>query len=137
MKVFLNFSEFCTFTMTVIARCAFGMTIENFEEKGDTFIESAKKVFSPPSIKSPLIILPCEYETNGYNDVKLNIHIYFFYFVVVFPKLLSYFGEAMFSHKGFNFFIEILENMVKERAELNNVVKALIKTRKCIFSSDF
>ena len=48
--------------MTVIARCAFGMTIENFEEQGDTFIESAKKVFSPPSIKSPLIILPCKYE---------------------------------------------------------------------------
>ena len=54
-------SEFSAFTMDVIARCAFGMTIENLGEKDDPFIEKAKKVFSPPITKSPLIIIPCKY----------------------------------------------------------------------------
>ena len=45
--------------MDVIARCAFGMTIENLGEKDDPFMRNAKHVFSPPVGKSPFILLPC------------------------------------------------------------------------------
>ena len=46
--------------MDVIARCAFGMTIENLGDTDDEpFMRNAKKVFSPPLTKSPLMLIPC------------------------------------------------------------------------------
>jgi hypothetical protein len=45
--------------MDVIARCAFGMTIDNLGEKDDPFMTKAKVVFNPPANKSPLIMIPC------------------------------------------------------------------------------
>ena len=47
--------------MDVIARCAFGMTIENLGEKDDPFMNNAKKVFNPDVNKTPLILLPCKF----------------------------------------------------------------------------
>ena len=46
--------------MDVIARSAFGMTINNLGEKDDPFMKKAKDVFSPPANKSPIIIIPCK-----------------------------------------------------------------------------
>jgi hypothetical protein len=48
--------------MDVIARCAFGMAIDNLGEKDDPFMTKAKVLFSPPANKSPLILLPCNNE---------------------------------------------------------------------------
>ena len=53
-------SEFSAFTMDVIARCAFGMTIENLGGKDDPFMENAKAIFNPDANKTPLILLPCK-----------------------------------------------------------------------------
>ena len=53
--------QFSAFTMDVIARCAFGMTIENLGEKDDPFMRNAKYVFSPPVNKTPLILILCTY----------------------------------------------------------------------------
>ena len=46
--------------MDVIARCAFGMTINNLGEKGDPFMSNAKAIFNPDANKTPLILLPCK-----------------------------------------------------------------------------
>lgn len=47
--------------MDVIARCAFGMTIDNLGEKDDPFMKKAKAVFSPPVNKTPLILVLCRF----------------------------------------------------------------------------
>jgi len=85
-------AEFSAFTMDVIARCAFGMTIENLGGKDDPFMENAKVIFNPELSKTPLILLPFS-----------------------FPKLLSRFNEKIFFSKEFKFFTDVLENMVNER----------------------
>jgi hypothetical protein len=45
--------------MDVIARCAFGMTINNLGEKDDPFITNAKAIFNPAANKSPFILIAC------------------------------------------------------------------------------
>ena len=57
----LMHSEFSAFTMDVIARCAFGMTIENLGGKDDPFMNNAKVIFNPYANKTPLILLPCKW----------------------------------------------------------------------------
>lgn len=44
--------------MDVIAKCAFGMTIDSLGNPDDPFMKNAKKVFIAPLTKSPLILLP-------------------------------------------------------------------------------
>ena len=51
--------QFGAFTMGVIARCAFGMTIPDLGAKDDPFMENAKNVFNPPINKTPLTAIPC------------------------------------------------------------------------------
>ena len=58
----LMHSEFSAFTMDVIARCAFGMTIENLGGKDDPFMNNAKVIFNPYANKTPLILLPCKFK---------------------------------------------------------------------------
>jgi hypothetical protein len=60
--------------MDVIARCAFGMTIENLGEKDDPFMNNAKKVFNPDVNKTPLILLPCKF---FFNEIAKYFIAYF------------------------------------------------------------
>lgn len=53
--------QFSAFTMDVIARCAFGMTIDSLGTKDDPFMRNAKVVFSPPVNKTPLILALCKF----------------------------------------------------------------------------
>jgi hypothetical protein len=46
--------------MDVIARCAFGMTIDSLGEKDDPFMTKAKAIFNPRVNKTPLAVIPCE-----------------------------------------------------------------------------
>ena len=46
--------------MDVIARCAFGMTIDNLGEKDDPFMTKAKAIFNPPVNRTPLAVIPCK-----------------------------------------------------------------------------
>ena len=57
--------------MDVIARCAFGMTIDNLGEKDDPFMRNAKIVFSPPVNKTPLILVLRKFSLNYYNPLFL------------------------------------------------------------------
>jgi len=47
--------------MDVIARCAFGLTIDTLGEKDDPFVANAKHIFHAPANKTPLILLPSIY----------------------------------------------------------------------------
>lgn len=62
--------QFDAFSMDVITRSAFGMTIKNLGEEDDLFMKKAKAVVNSPVNKSPLIIIPCQYGTIGFYDVK-------------------------------------------------------------------
>ena len=46
--------------MSVIAKCAFGMTINNLGAEDDPFIAKAKVLFDPQQAKSPAIMLMCK-----------------------------------------------------------------------------
>nr|CAH0104368.1 unnamed protein product [Daphnia galeata] len=84
--------QFSAFTMDVIARCAFGMTIDNLGEKDDPFMTKAKAIFNPPVNRTPLAVIP-----------------------FIYPKLISILGERVFLTEGFQFFIKLLENLIQER----------------------
>jgi len=87
---------FSTFTMNVISKCAFGMTIENLGEKDDPFMANAVKVFNAPLAKTPLILIP-----------------------FAFPKLSVLLGDRVIVTKEFSFFMDLLVNVTKERAQAN------------------
>lgn len=55
------YSQFSAFTMDVIARCVFGMTIDNIGENDDPFVAKAKDMFNFPASKSPAILLAREF----------------------------------------------------------------------------
>ena len=43
--------------------------------------------------------------------------------LVVFPKLMYFFGERIFGSEGFNFFIRILQDLVNQRADSTEVTR--------------
>jgi cytochrome P450 family 3 subfamily A len=48
--------------MDAIARCAFGMKIDNLGEKDDPFMAMAKAIFNPPVNKTPLAVIHCKFQ---------------------------------------------------------------------------
>ena len=42
---------------------------------------------------------------------------------VIYPKLISILGERVFLTEGFQFFIKLLENLIKERNMSKQVIK--------------
>jgi cytochrome P450 len=86
--------QFSAFTMDVIARCAFGMKIDNLGEKDDEFMRRAQAVFSPPANRSPIVMLP---------------------FAI--PRLMQYLGERIFFSEDFKFFTDLMENLILERSQ--------------------
>jgi len=58
---FLLNSEISVLTMAIIAKCAFGMTIQDLGGKDDPFIKNAKKLVDPPEMKSPAVLLLCKW----------------------------------------------------------------------------
>ena len=47
--------------MSIIAKCAFGMTIDNLGAENDPFIKKAKVLANQPQFRSPSILLLCTY----------------------------------------------------------------------------
>nr|QST15048.1 CYP360A8 protein [Diaphanosoma celebensis] len=84
---------FGTFTIDVISKCAFGMQIHNLGQEDDPFIKNAKQVFIPSITTSPMIVLP-----------------------FIFPKINELFGDKYVIGEEFKFFVDVLENAIKERA---------------------
>ncbi|XP_057380168.1 cytochrome P450 3A41-like [Daphnia carinata] len=85
--------HFSAFTVDVIARCAFGMTIDNLNGKDNEFMTKAKAVFSPPANKSPLIMIP-----------------------FTFPNLMATFADRIFFPKEFEFFTNLLTDLIQQRS---------------------
>lgn len=120
--------QYSAFTMDVIARCAFGMTIDNLGEKDDPFMKNAKAVFSPPANKTPLILVLCKCTSIPF--LKTGILILQLHSTsVIFPQLMRIIGERMFLSYEFQFFVDILQNLMTERKsdqEVENHLNASI-----------
>ncbi|XP_057367195.1 cytochrome P450 3A2-like isoform X1 [Daphnia carinata] len=98
---------FSTFTMDVIARCAFGLKIDNLGNKDDPFIKNAQFVFNPPTNKSPAVLLPFMY-----------------------PKVFAMFGrftEHLIVTKEMKFFFKLLENVLQERSQSKEIYHDFIQ----------
>lgn len=104
--------------MDVIARCAFGLKIDSLGNKDDPFIKNAQFIFNPPTNKTPLILLPCKSQVLIYYDLLISVY----FPTVMYPKLFSLVGESMFVTKQLKFFFELLENILRERAQSEQVL---------------
>jgi len=82
------------FTVDVIARCAFGMKIDNLGEENNPFMKNGDVAFRPATNKTPMLLIR-----------------------LAFPKLASLIGDGISGTPAMEFFIEILENLFKERAD--------------------
>lgn len=69
--------------MEVIAKCAFGLTIDHLGEKDDPFMQKARQVFSPRVNRSPLILMPCKRDLSSF--ITLSIHFKKMHFIVCSP----------------------------------------------------
>jgi len=58
--------------MDIIAKCAFGLKIDNLDDKHSEFMESAKRAFASPSNKSPITLLLCNY---GFPQQYHNLNV--------------------------------------------------------------
>ncbi|EFX88290.1 hypothetical protein DAPPUDRAFT_311602 [Daphnia pulex] len=88
---------FSAYTMDVIARCAFGLKIDNLGSKDDQFMKNAAYILNPPANKSPIVLLP-----------------------FVYPKLLSSlstYAERLLITKEHRFFFKLLEDVLKDRSQ--------------------
>ena len=63
---FLLNSEISVLTMAIIARTAFGMTIQDLGGKDDPFIKNAKRLVDRKQFKSPSVILLCKWSINRF-----------------------------------------------------------------------
>lgn len=114
--------------MDVIARCAFGMTIGSLGEKDDPFMTKAKTIFNPPVNKTPLAVIPCElffpYQIKiGFTISRVDFtHNVCFESCSYLSEVDSILGERVFLTEGFQFFIRLLENLIKERKEYEQVI---------------
>ena len=63
---FLLNSEISVLTMAIIAKCAFGMTIQDLGGKDDPFIKNAKRLVDRKQFKSPSVILLCKWSINRF-----------------------------------------------------------------------
>jgi hypothetical protein len=57
--------------------------------------------------------------------------------LVMLPNVLGFVGENIFFPKEFDFFINILEGLIKQRSNSPEVSFLHIKRRKCIQSEEF
>ena len=69
-------SVFSSFTMDVIAKCAFGLNIDKLGEKDDPFMANAKTVFNNPVIRSPLVIIPCKFIGSESHRQVTDLYVY-------------------------------------------------------------
>lgn len=46
--------------MGIIAKCAFGMHIDNLDAKDNIFMQKATQTFTSPANRSPLVMFICE-----------------------------------------------------------------------------
>ena len=56
-----NDREMGILTLSVIAKCAFGMTIDKLGDKDDPFIKNARVLIEPPQFKTPGLMLLCKH----------------------------------------------------------------------------
>ena len=117
-------SEMSVVTVSVIAKCAFGMTIDNLGAKGNLFIQKAQTVFAPPENKSPLIMLLCK--SDSFIQFRLfigkEIHDLWSMIAVVLPNfVMKWLGTYLLNLEHWYFFIDIMKNMVEERSKTTEV----------------
>jgi len=93
-------------TMSIIARCAFGMTIDNLGGEDDPFFQNAKALVEAPQMKSPAVIL-----------------------LFTLPgALVDWMATTFFPLDKWQFFFDAMENMKKERAKSSQKFNDFIET---------
>lgn len=83
---------FSSFTMEVITKCAFGMTIDDLDSEDNVFLKNATALTQNKIGTSPLILLP-----------------------FIFSGILAKLSSRMFVTKEFMYFIDTVVNVVEDR----------------------
>ena len=92
IHTYCNDREMGILTMSVIAKCAFGMTIDNLGGKDDPFLKNAQVLVDPPQFKSPGIMLLCKHSTKWFwSDELMSKCI-----ILLFSSSPSYIAEMVY-----------------------------------------
>jgi len=84
-------------TMDIIAKCAFGLKIDNLEDKQNIFMEKAQQTFTSETNTSPLMLL----------------------FFLIPDMLIKWVNILLMNNGGFSFFTKFMENLLIERNKGN------------------
>nr|QST15050.1 CYP360A10 protein [Diaphanosoma celebensis] len=82
------------FAMEVIAECVFAKKIDCHDNENELFMKNAQTAFCPSACKSPAVLIP-----------------------FVFPKLTTLLAKSMMAPKEFQYFLDILEQVIAARAQ--------------------
>lgn len=75
--------------MDVIARCVFGIALENLGETDDVFMRNAKAAFNPPTQKSPLALVLSKFKIVHLSYEKFRVSIIIALHHSSFPQYLK------------------------------------------------
>jgi len=84
-------------TMSIIAKCAFGMTIDKLGEKENPLLEKARRFFSPPENKTASIALVFAMP----------------------PKIIGLMFKILYRSNPLQYFSDVVDNMAQERSNSN------------------
>lgn len=87
--------ELNSVSMDVIAKCAFGLTIESLGNKDDPFMEKATRVFGAHINKTPFILLP-----------------------FILPNfLVRWMSAGVFHNEDFRYFVKLMTDLIEQRSK--------------------
>jgi len=84
-------------TMGIIAKCAFGMHIDNLDAKDNIFMQKATQTFTSPANRSPLVM-----------------------FIFLLPEtIVKWANILIINNGGFQFFCDFMANLIEDRSKSN------------------
>ena len=118
--------EMSIVTMSVIAKCAFGMTIDNLGEKENPMIAKAGALFSPKENETPLALIMCRTKVLFVLLPKYNWYHYLYSLVDVLPKrMFKWLVAATYdkspNQRNWKYFEDLMETMMKQREDTAQV----------------
>ena len=118
----LFYRQMSILTMSIIAKCAFGMTIENLGEKDNPLLEKARDLFTPPQNKTFMGIIGCKGTKFRIYFRKIETYTSpILITVILHGKLLKWLVKSTYKYSPWQFFLELTDNMAKERSNSNQV----------------
>jgi hypothetical protein len=129
---------FGSYTLDIIASCAFGTKIDNLSDPDNEFVASAKAFFRPGAFNNPLVLIPCRFQQqtsifigslvqtfsefpNVFNNT-VNLYTGDACFIaVMFPWMVKRLGVEIFPTKPVFFYANLVRSIIANRRKETTV----------------